>query len=245
MKEFNINVLIAEDDEHSLNQSRKKIELYVPADRILTARDSGEILWIIQNKSIDLAFLDMELPDTDGFSVADYLKECQPEAKFVFLTGHVELGAKSYDYEPLDFLCKPVDAMRLQKTFQRFARSRQVPKPVKEKIAIEATVGFIMVYPDEISYITRESRKSVIYCKEQSYIAKGSLDELELIFSDYGFFRCHQSYLAPLRRIVRVIQSEFGRAFWAVLDTEDKIPVSRGKYAALRNAIAEMGTRFV
>lgn len=245
MKEYNINVLIVDDDTHSLIQSKKKIELYVPSECIYTAINSVEIMQVIKNVSIDLAFLDVEMPDTDGFSVANYIKECQSAAKCVFLTGHVEFGAKSYDYEALDFLCKPMDAMRLQKTFERFMRTRQNQKQKKETIAIEGTEGFVLICPDEVKYITRENRKSVIYCKEICHVAKSSLDELELIFSDFGLFRCHQSYLVSVEKIKQVKRSDFGRAFWAILNTEEKIPISRGKYALLRNELSKQGTHFI
>lgn len=245
MKEYNINVLIVDDDERSLSQSKEKIKLYVPQEHIFTAANSVEIMRIVTGIPIDLAFLDVEMPDTDGFFVANYLKENQPKAKYVFLTGHVELGAKSYDYEPLDFLCKPMDAMRLQKTFERFEKTRQGQSARQEKIAIEGTAGFVMVDPGEILYITRENRKSVIYCADERYTVRSTLDELELIFSDFGLFRCHQSYLIPIGKIKQVRQAEFGRTFWAFLDTGDKIPVSRGKYALLREEISEYGTRFV
>ncbi len=244
MSKYEMNVLIVDDDMRSLEQSKEKIALYVPSERIFTATNSVEIMRIVGSVPVDLAFLDIEMPDTDGFFVADYLREKQPKAESVFLTGHVELGAKSYDYEPLDFLCKPLDAMRLQKTFERYKKVRGQGGR-DEKIAIEAAAGFVMIHPDEIRYITRENRKSVIYCEEQKYMVKSTLDELEIIFSDFGLFRCHQSYLVPLGKIKQVRQSEFGRAFWAVLDAGDKIPVSRGKYAALRQEISKYGARFV
>lgn len=245
VKEYNINVLIVDDDIHSINQSKSKIEFYVPAERIFPASNSVEVMRIVKSVPIDLAFLDVEMPDTDGFSVAVYLKENQPKAKFVFLTGHAEFGAKSYDYEALDFLCKPIDAMRLQKTFERFDRTRQNGAYKKEKIAIETANGYVLLAPEEIRYITRESRKTIICCGEERHVVRSSLEELELIFSDFGLFRCHQSYLVPVKRIKLVRQSEFGRAFWAVLDTGDKIPVSRGKYAGLRDEVSESGTRFI
>lgn len=245
MEKYNINVLVIDDEAYSLEQSKNKIGIYVPTERIFAASNSVEIMRAVKNIPIDLAFLDLEMPDTDGFSVADYIRENQPLAKYVFLTGHVEFGAKSYDYEALDFLCKPIDAMRLQKTFERFARTRQERVRRQGRIAIDCAAGLVMIRPEEIRYITRESRKAVIYCNGERHVAKNGLDELELIFSDFGLFRCHQSYLIPLGRIRQVTQAEFGRTFCAVLDTGEKIPVSRGKYAQLRSEVSEYGTRFI
>lgn len=245
VKQRKIKVLVVDDDPAALLQSKKKIELYVPDQYILTAENSVEIMRILKSEPIDLAFLDVEMLDTDGFRVADYLKECQPKAKYVFLTGHVEFGAKSYDYEPIDFLCKPVDAVRLLKTFERFDKSRNISENREEKVAIESANGFVLLHPGEIDFITRERRKSVVYSKGKAYTVKNTLDELELIFSDYDIFRCHQSYIVPMKKIQSVIQSEFGRSYWAVLECGEKVPVSRGKYPVLKREIEQYGTRFI
>ena len=71
------------------------------------------------------------------------------------------------------------------------------------------------------------------------------MDELELIFSDYGLFRCHQSYLISLRQVAGVTQSDFGRTYWAVLKNGQRIPVSRGKYAAMQEKLRVNGVQFL
>ncbi len=120
MEKLNINTLIIDDEKTHSDQAFQKIALYVDEQHIFTASDSVEVMHILQTVSIDLAFIDVEMADVDGFTIADYIRTSQPKADYVFLTGLTEFGAKSYEYEPLDFLCKPVYALRLQKTFERF-----------------------------------------------------------------------------------------------------------------------------
>ena len=193
----------------------------------------------------ELPFIDMEMPDTDGPTIANYIKSTQPKTKYVFLTGHSELGAKSYDYEPLDFLCKPLNTLRLQKTFERFEKSRPDYRFLKERIALESTSGFILISPADILYITRENRKNVIYCRQLSHTVKSTLDELEIIFSDFDLFRCHQSYLVSLSRVTQVIHADFGKTYWATLDDGSRVPVSRNRYGAMRERLERYGTYFL
>ena len=240
-----IQVLIVDDDPVSLEQSRQKIALYAGAEHIHTAQSAVEVMEILRKTAIDLAFVDVEMPDTDGFSVVEYLRESQPKAKYVFLTGHTELGAKSYDYEPLDFLCKPLDALRLKKTFERFDHSRAQNRYARGQVAVEGAHGFVLISPADILYIARENRKAVIHCKTESHTVKYSLDEIEVIFSDFGLFRIHQSYLVPLDRIVRVTKSEFGKTYSATLTDGTQVPVSRGKYGQLREYLAGEGIQFL
>ena len=239
-----INVLIVDDDPVAMEAARSAAALFVDEKRILTASNSVEMMRILTTTPIDLAFLDMEMPDTDGFTVADYLVKVQPKAKFVFLTGHTELGAKSYEYEPMDFLVKPVSVMRLQKTFERFDRQRS-SAPSAGRIAVETSMGFVMIAPDDILYISRDSRKAVIHIGKREYVVNNALTELELMFGDHDIIRCHQSFLVSLRHVARVEKSGLGRTFQAVLDNGEEVPVSREKFPVLKELIARKGTQFI
>lgn len=238
-----MRVLLIDDDSVALEQSRCKIALYVPEQFISTAQNSLEVMQLLKSETFQLVFIDVEMPDTDGFSVADYVHETPPNARYVFLTGHTELGAKSYEYEPLDFLCKPLDALRLKKTFERYEKS--VGRFTSDQLAVECANGFALLSPAEILYITRESRRTFIVGEGFRYAARSSLEELELMFGDYGLFRCHQSYLVALSRVKSVTQASFGKTYQAILANGEKIPVSRGRYAALREQLEHYGVFFV
>lgn len=241
---MNIQVLIIDDEIISLENSKQKISLYVPIENIHVATNSIEVMRILKSKPIDMAFIDLEMPGTDGFTIANYVKETQPKAKFAFLTGHAEMGAKSYDYDALDFLCKPVDVLRLKKTFEKYEKTLSTGN-VSNQIAIETSNGFVLVSPNDIRYIAKENRKVVIYCENAEYVVKSSLDEMETIFSDFNLYRVHQSYLVPLKNIVSIEQSNFGNTYIATLSDESKIPVSRWKYASLRKYLQTNGVTFI
>lgn len=245
MEKLRINVLIVDDDPVSLEQSRETVLLFVPAEKVYTAVNSVEVMRILQSVPIDLAFVDIEMADTDGFAMAGYIQSAQPRARYAFLTGHTELGAKSYDYEPLDFLCKPVNPLRLKKTFERFEKSRAPRHGSNEQIAIETTAGFVLISPADVLYVTRESRKTVIVCNTQRYLVKNPLEELELIFGEFDLFRCHQSYLVSLPHISSAVQADFGRTYWAILDNGNRVPVSRNRYADMRRRLGEYGVHFL
>lgn len=239
-----IQVLIVDDDAVAREAAKECVGFFVEPDNVHTAGNSVEMMRVLTTIPIDLAFLDMEMPDIDGFSVADYLKRVQPKTQYVFLTGHTELGAKSYEYEPLDFLIKPVNVMRMQKTFERFDRTREKPKP-REKIAVETADGIEMIDPSEIRFISRDNRKAVIHCGDTSYSSTVPLGELEIMFGDYRLVRCHQSFLLSLDHVKSFHKSVFGRAYYAVTDTDEQVPVSRSKYQELMDMLANNGTKFV
>ena len=240
-----LKVLLIDDEPGSLEASRGKLSLYVPEENIHTASNAVEVMRVMNSLPIGLAFVDVEMPETDGFTITDYIRRSQPSAQVVFLTGHVELGAKSYDYEPLDFLSKPLDVLRLKRTFEKYERSKGVRDETRAQLALEGSSGFMLISPAEILYIAHEGRKNVLHLASGLREVRASLDELELMLGEYGFFRCHQSFIVPLRQIRSVSQSDFGRTFTAHLLCGESLPVSRGKFPLLRGELSRLGVRFL
>lgn len=244
---MNPNILIIDDDENSLRMSRTAMEALVAPGNIHCAQTAAETVAILSAEKIDLAFLDIDMPDTSGFSIADYLRQNHPQVKYVFLTGYVDFAARSYDYEPMDFLTKPIDLMRLKKTLERYeSRSQPTADHSHERIAVDTSVGFVLLAPSEISYIGKERRVVKLHCANgEEYVVRHSLDELESIFSDFGFFRIHQSCLVPLPNIISVQPVRFGNTYEAVLGNQTRLPVSRDKYQKLRSFLVSRGVPFI
>ncbi len=243
-----IQVLIVDDDEHSLRLSRSAMEQLVEPSCIHCARTAAETMRILSKEKIDLAFLDIDMPDTNGFSIANYIGQHCPEVQYIFLTGYADFAARSYDYEPLDFLIKPVDLMRLQRALERFeSKNQQTRDFSRERIAMDTKEGFVLLSPMKISYICKDRRQVKVYCLDGKEYAVHhySLDELESVFSDFGFFRIHQSYLVPLSNIISVRPAKFGRAYEAVLSEQVCLPVSREKYQKLRSFLMSRGVQFL
>lgn len=240
-----IKVLIIDDDAAAIQQSKVAISSFVLKENIICSASAIEALKIMETQKVDLAFLDVEMPDTNGFSIADYIRSSKLQIKYVFLTGHVELGAKSYDYEPLDFLSKPIDILRLKKTFERYESSLSFKDFSKDFVAVETNAGFMLISPSDISYIAKENRRTLIHCTDKIYSVKYSLDEMEVIFSDYDMFRTHQSFLVPIRKIESVLPTDFGKTYLAKLSDGCSVPVSRYKYAKLREHLSTRGIRFM
>ncbi len=241
----NLKVLLLDDEKLSLEHSRDAIASFIPEQNIYCAGGAVEAMRILEYHPVELAFLDIEMPDTDGFSVAEYVHATYPQVKIVFLTGHVELGAKSFDYAPFDFLGKPVDVMRLRKTLDRYAASLQGVAPQNEMVAVDTGTGLVLLSLEDILYIAKEKRKTVIHCKKQDYTVQYSLEEMEAIFGDFGLFRTHQSFLVPLSKIVSVQPASFGKTYTAILTGGAQVPMSRIQYGKLRGQLAASGVRII
>lgn len=237
-------VLVIDDDRQAAKGSIEAIQNFVPEDQIQYAQNAAEAMRSLKEGRITLVFLDVDMPDTSGFSLADYLDAHYKGIPYVFLTGYADFALQSYEHEPLDFLTKPVDVIRLQKTFDRLEARGETP--ASGKVAIQTAQGFVLLNPETILYIAREGRKNFIYCeKNQKYEVGHTMGELEVILEEYGFFRCHQSYLVPFEKIEKVSVTGFGKTYEAILEEGAAIPVSRDKYPLLRKSLVKRGVRFV
>lgn len=236
-------VLLVDDQPLAAEDSIAALKHYMSGEQILYAENAESAVRMLEERSVSLVFLDIEMPDMSGFGLAAYLEEKHKGIPYVFLTGHADFAAESYEYEPLDFLTKPVDVARLGKTFERVEKRNA---PSAGRVAVRTGQDYVLVDPKEIRYICKEKRKIWIRLKdEREYQVALSLEELEQIFCDYGFFRCHQSFLIPLRDIRQVSASMFGQTYEAVLGEDCVVPVSRSKYAKLKEELKLLGIPFV
>ena len=238
-----ISVLIVDDDKNSLHLSYSAMSQLVAPEYIHCAENAAQTLEILKSQKIDI-----DMPDTNGFSIAEYIRDNQPHVKYVFLTGYVDFAVRSFDYEPLDFLTKPIDLMRLKKTLDRFAAHNQPSTSdySRERIAVDTSIGFVLLSPAEISYIGKDKRAIKIHCTNGvEYIVRRTMDEMESVLSDFGFFRIHQSYLVPLNNIISVRSAMFGKTYEATLNDQTCLPVSRDKYRKLRSFLMNRGIHFL
>ena len=242
MQDRTTQVLLLDDEEASLELSRQAISRYVPEKAIQLAATAEEAMDILQRERIALAFLDVELKSSDGFTLCQYIHRSYPQVKVVILTGHVDLGAKSYDYEPFDFLVKPIDAVRLERTFSRFARRQEVGD--SSRLVIETSTGFALLSAEEIVYIAKSGNSCEVHCADGGvHRVSYTLDRLESMLEGRGFFRTYQSYLVPVGRIRQVASTKFGTSYEARLDDGSVVPVSRNRYARLKEFILQRSTR--
>lgn len=243
MGNISARILLLDDEAPSREYSRRAISRYVDEASIFTAATVEEAMDMLKAEPIDLAFLDVELTSSDGFTFCQYIHREYPNVKVVILTGHVDYGAKSYDYEPFDFLVKPVDTMRLEKTFSRFARAHKKTAKKDSGFVIETSTGFAMLNADEIVFVAKNGNTCEVHCeKGQVYRVAYTLDKLEGMLGG-DFYRTHQSYLVPVSRIKQVNSTRFGTSYEAALDDGSIVPVSRNKYPKLKEFMMKRSTK--
>lgn len=201
---------------------------------------------LLEDNSVDLLFLDICLKESTGFSVAAYLKKHFPDVMVVFVTGFENFAIDGYEYEPLDFLAKPVSLSKLTRVLNHaLEKKRQRTFSSDARVGIQLSSGFRFVDVNSILFIERSSRKVQMVCFEENhcttYLLRESISDLEKILGLYDFLRVHQSYLVSVRQIEELTTSGIGSTYELHLKHySGKIPVSRSKYRELCQFFSEL-----
>src|SRR6185295_609500 len=110
-----IRVLIVDDEP----PARRKVRRFLAKDaEIREAASAREAREALGSFAPDLVFLDVQMPDDDGFSVLQAVAD-RRDFHVIFLTAHEQYAVEAFDAEALDYLLKPVDPDRFERSLER------------------------------------------------------------------------------------------------------------------------------
>lgn len=249
---------IVVDDEHPSGEATIAVLKQFPYINVIDYIDnSPELMSKLDQINAELIILDIEMPHNNGLNVASYVKKKHPKIEIIFCTGHAYFAADCYDFEPVDFVTKPLNVPRMQRALERAQKklrntisefmATEKSEAKSKKIGINVEGGYTILDVNNIQYIEKRGRKIYINTKDKkSLISKYNLTQLEEILAPHDFFRCHQSFIVPMKRIRYVKNNQFGKTYSIILkESYDEIPLSRGKHAEMKEKLEQYGIKFV
>ena len=199
---------IAIDDEP---KALDLIELYCKKvnfiDLVDTFRDSIKALEFLQDNSVDLIFLDINMPDLNGM---DFLKALDKIPMVIFATAYSEYAVESYDFETVDYLLKPISFARFTKAVNRVA-ARAKPEmegkvlSKKEYMIVKSGNEQIKVELSKILYF--EGAQNYIYIHTTSsnrIMTLMRMKEIDKELQGHDFIRIHKSYIVSFHYIDKI-----------------------------------------
>jgi DNA-binding LytR/AlgR family response regulator len=195
--------------------------------RIDSFTGGGAFLRAFQDKAYDLVFLDIEMPEIDGISLAKKLRKISKDVPIIFLTSHIEYALEGYEVNALRYLTKPVDPNKL----------RDVIRVVAEKIRqqrvlwIKTELGEQKLLIKNILFLEAQNQNILIYTPKETFCVRYNLSDYEKELSSNGFFRIHRGYLVSLSYVKNLGKGE------VTLINNTSLPVSRSKEKGLKEAL--------
>ncbi len=239
------------DDEPMLCNSLQTTLLSFPyAEVVGTAQSGADAINVLHDKQPELVFLDIEMGDTNGLDLARHIRSAYPDTQIIFLTGHADFALEGYEYNPLDYLVKPVNILRLERVLLREKQRREGQQQKKEtpvRIGLPVDGGMEIIQVDQVSYIEKAGRKVYLVGQNgERFQTYYSLQKLEDIFACYGFFRCHQSFIIRIEAVRSISLDESKNSYNISFQGMNvSIPLSRNKYSELKERLAESGMRIL
>jgi two-component system LytT family response regulator len=217
-------------DDEPLARSNITTLLRDDAD-IEVVRECGsgvEALTDIRNIKPDLVFLDVQMPECDGFDVLELLGADLPPA-IVFVTAYDEYALKAFEAGALDYLLKPFDNARFDRTIDRI-KKRLSPghdrRNKVERLAIKSAGRVLFINIPEIDWIEAADYYASLHVGQKTYLLRRSLSELEQELDPTMFCRVHRSSIVNLARVQGLKLNEDGEHD-VLLDNGTKIRLSR------------------
>jgi two-component system LytT family response regulator len=239
-----IKVLIVDDEKNGIENLKLILEKrYSDEISVVAEANSVDLAYeLFLKSSPDLIFLDIEMPEKNGFELLKKLNHFDFEV--IFVTAFSNYGIDAVKFSALDYVLKPIDFAELQLSIQKAKKRISEKKGNKSlenlveylrhendktnhKIAISSLKEIHFVAVNQIVRCESSNSYTTIFIENQEQIVSTtSLFEYQNLLEKYGFIRCHQSHLVNKNYIKSIKKSE-GNIL--LLTNKDEIPISREK----------------
>ena len=235
-------VLIADDEPVARRGVRHLLAAFPEFAIVGECRDGLEVLAALDAADPDVVFLDVLMPEVDGFEV---IRRRTPERMpaVVFLTAYDQFAIQAFEAEAHDYLVKPVSEERFAATINRLLKRLGAGAAAqREQVIVVSTSQGAMVLPlREIDWIEAADNYARLWVRGRSYLLRESLGQLERRVAAHGFARAHRQALVRISG-VRELRSGDASGFVAVLDCGARVRVSRRRRSAFAAAVRSPGS---
>jgi two-component system, LytTR family, response regulator len=192
----------------------------------------------------DAAFVDIQMPHMDGFSVVDRLP-AKDDTAVVFVTAHSNFAVHAFGVAAIDYLLKPFDDDRFLMSLDRVRRHRSrtlegrqtvLRDGYPERIPVVTASCITVVEVDDIDWLEAAGNYVRLHCSEGNYLHRESLTSLMSRLDPRRFLRIHRSTGVNVRRI-QTVQSSFGREHVVTLQQGTRLQTSAAYRDDLHRAI--------
>jgi two-component system LytT family response regulator len=232
------------DDEPLARTNISVMLNHDPEIEIVRECGSGmEALSEIRNTKPDLVFLDVQMPECDGFDVLELLGRDLPPA-VVFVTAYDQYALRAFEAGALDYLLKPFDNDRFDRALgrakERIARGRDVPRRM-ERLAIKNAGQVSFVKVSEIDWIEAADYYACLHVGTRTHLLRCSMAELDQELDRAVFCRIHRSTIVNLDR-VRGLRLSVDGQYEVLLDNGTRLRLSRRYCKQLQSRLGVRGS---
>lgn len=244
-----LNAIIIDDEFNARENLKIMLEEHCPELQIKGLGSSAEEgRQLIDSQNPDLVFLDIAMPNEDGFSFLNTIKN--RKFSVVFTTAHNEFALKAFKADALDYLEKPIAIDDLKNSVIKVSKYHQkktvnnsnlnlktlATKINADKISIPTKDGYIIINNKDIVNLEASDNYTMIHLSDGSrHLSSKNIKIYEQNLDENVFFRSHKSHIINVEYHLKEFSRSEGNV--AIMTNGKNIPISRRKMSFFMNRI--------
>lgn len=243
-----IRAVLADDEVLARQKLRQLLREEQDVEIVGECASAAETIQLVSATNPDLLFLDIRMPDMDGFDVLGALSALRISAmpQVIFTTAYDQYAVRAFEFHAVDYLLKPFTVERLRAAVQHFRERGAAVNSATGEAAFShggehyaarmvfKSRGRILFLPvEEIRWISAEENYVRICTGSESHLLRETMARLETRLNPDVFLRVHRSSIVNLH-YVKEVKSEADGESTVVLVSGEKIALSRSYRASIQ-----------
>ena len=247
-----INCYIVDDEPSNVDALLFSLKNNHPELRVLGYSLSPmKAIEQLNNSKIDLLFLDIQMPQLNGFELLNKLQ--QRDFELIFITAYDQYGIQAVKISALDYLLKPLNEVEMAAAIEKAKEKIQVKRKNSNlenllqnynqraegpKIALNINKESRFVLVSEIVRCQADNNYTEVYLEDgQQVMVSKTLKEFDLMLEGFGFLRCHHSHLINIKYIKGIKGPGLHKI---TLTDQTEISISRMKKELVKNILSKI-----
>jgi len=243
---MSIRVLLSDDETLARGRLRGLLQAEPDLEIVAECADGRAAIAAIQREKPDLVFLDIQMPEVDGFGVVEALQKEGTLPLTVFVTAYDRYAMRAFEVHALDYLLKPVNKARLGEALAHARKQLLHPSEAMfqkrvlemlaeldsrqhspERIVVKSDGEIVCLKPNEIDWAEAAGNYVCLHVGNVTHILRETITALESRLGARQFLRVHRSTLVNVDRIKTLKPSLYGD-YSILLRDGTKLTLSRG-----------------
>lgn len=243
-----LTALVVDDEPFARSEIRHLLLSFPMIEVAAEAGNAAEALRLLQERTFDILFLDVNLPGDSGITIAEAARNLRARPYIVFVTAYEEFALRAFEVAAHDYLLKPVPPQRfglaMAHLLEFFHAAEENLHPPRRglidlfPIRHSADTIKLLALEDIVAFEAERQYCRVHTTTESLLSSSYSLAELEELLPDPPFLRVHRSFIINLRMIEKIeVVSASKYELRLRAGRLREVPVSRRALPALKNAL--------
>ena len=249
-----IKVLVADDEPLARERLSGLLSQEPDIEMVGQARDGEEAVTAIHDDSPDLVFLDVQMPQMNGFDVIDAVGSDKMPL-VIFVTAYDQHALKAFQVRALDYLLKPFDRERftdalgrarkqlerdengdLGKRLLALVKDLRRDQPKSDRLVVKSGGRLFFLRTDEIDWVEAAGNYVRLHVGPGSHLLRETMNAIEGRLDPEKFFRIHRSRIVNMERI-QELQPWLNGEYAVLLRTGTRLTLSRGYREKLQDRL--------